>query len=45
MEHVHKRWETEKASSYRLYKTRYHNCIYLLLLGKKKLQSYEISHE
>ena len=29
----------------RIYKTRDHNGSYLLLLGKEKLQSFEISHE
>ena len=30
---------------FRIYKTRYHNGSYLLLLGKRKLQSFEISQE
>lgn len=37
------RWE--KTGSYGLYKIRYHDCIYLLLLGKRNSKSFEISFE
>ena len=35
----------EEYSSFEINKTRYHNGSYLLLLGKRKLQNFEISYE
>ena len=40
---IMKKWKN--TSSYGLYKTRYHNCSYLVLLGKRNLPSFEISCE
>lgn len=48
MEQLCKKWKNEKMeihSSCGIYKTRYHKCIYLLLLGKRKLLGFEISYE
>ena len=38
-----KKWKN--CSSSGIYKTRYYNDSYLLLNGKRKLQSFEISYE
>ena len=39
-----KKWK-KIYSCFGIYKTRYHNESYLLLLGKSKLQSFKISYE
>ena len=43
MEQLYKQWKNgKKYSSSGIYKTRYHNGNYLLLLGKRKLQSFDV---
>ena len=49
-EQVYKQWKNEKKKqkkrvSFEIYKAGYHNGSYLLLLGKRKLQSFQISYE
>ena len=43
MEQVSKLWKMKTTSSSGILKTMYHNGSYLLLSGKRKLQSFEIS--
>ena len=46
MEQVYKQWKNEKKrGSFEIYKAGYHDGSYLLLLGKRKLQSFQISYE
>ena len=42
-EQVSKLWKMKTTSSSGILKTMYHNGSYLLLFGKRKLQSFEIS--
>ena len=42
---MYKQWKNGKNSSFRIYKARYQSGTYLLLLGNRKLQNFEISHE
>ena len=45
MQQVHKQWKNEKKYiSSGIYKTRYHDDSYLLLIGKWILQSFRISY-
>ena len=45
IEQVNKQWKNEKKkkkhSSFEIYKAGYNDCSYLLLLGKRKLQSFQ----
>ena len=43
MEHVYKLWKLKTGSSSEMLKTVYHNGSCLLLFGKRKLESFEIS--
>ena len=43
MEQEYKLWKIKAISSSGILKTIYHNGSYLLLFGKRKLQSFEIS--
>ena len=46
MERLYKQWKNEKKRvSSKRYKAGYNNGSYLLLLGKRKLQSFQISYE
>ena len=42
MEQIKKLWKMETTTSSGILKTIYHNSSYLLLFGKRKLQSFEI---
>ena len=48
MEQVYKQWKkkkTPKSCYFEIYKAGYHDGCYLLLLGKRKLQSFQLSYE
>ena len=50
MEQVYNQWKnekkkTKKRGSFEIYKAGYHDGSYLLLLGRRKLQSFQISYE
>ena len=48
MKQVYKQWKNEKKKkkgSFEIYKAGYHDGSYLLLLGKRKLQRFQVSYE